>query len=337
MQDAKKLMIKDASHRHFGPEVDALKEENSLEATRVLTRSASVLLAFVGQERIMQVRGQVGSLAIDFIYPIHEENGNSGAKFTLAESPRRHGIFKGRPPEQKAFVLPEVRRVVEHTFAAAAAGTIQRPYSTQGSCFIGALRLLELLDNFQGPLLSYLTRFRPSWTVVLPQGRVFTPSSSYPENVRVFTPARFALPPHDAAGSSGVGTLLAEALSNFALRQPSVINRPVVDEFRVRFQPEHNAHLCHKKWLAAHRSFAVGGHDLVIFERFPHPRFPLAVIDALWFRTGLIQRFLLRDSVKKKLSCEGGKVEFVHGGGGEDGDGGGGGGKDGGDGHDDHG
>ena len=49
---AKKLMIKDAQRRHFGPEDDASKEGNSRQVKRVLIRSPSVIWRpFVDKER----------------------------------------------------------------------------------------------------------------------------------------------------------------------------------------------------------------------------------------------------------------------------------------------
>ena len=157
LQSVEKLMIKDAQRRQFGPEVDALKEENPRKIKRVLNRSASVLRQlqpFIDHEGIMRVGGRIersndaweskhpivlpyfDSLTNHFIYHIHEVNGHSGVEFTLAESRRRYWILKGRqaikkvvwrcvtcrrirgkPQEQMMAELPDFRVSIAQPFA----------------------------------------------------------------------------------------------------------------------------------------------------------------------------------------------------------------------------
>ena len=124
LRAVEKRMILDAQRRHFGPELDALKnkDKDPRHCKRTLNRSASVLRQlqpFVDEEGFLRVGGRLGrsddvfetkhpiilpyfdSLTNHFIYQIHEENGHAGIEFSLAESRRRFWIIKGRAAIKK--------------------------------------------------------------------------------------------------------------------------------------------------------------------------------------------------------------------------------------------
>ena len=118
-QEAEKLMVKDVQRRHFGPEVDALRDalQDPRKLKRVFNRSASSLRQidpFLDNEGVLRVGGRLKQNDEPFevrhpiilpyddpftnhvISHIHEVNGHCGLEFTFTTSRRQYWILRGR-------------------------------------------------------------------------------------------------------------------------------------------------------------------------------------------------------------------------------------------------